>query len=62
VTGLSPGRKLSLDFVSDQLTCGRRFRILTVVDGHVEWHYIATGKPTQNAFIESFAADCETNC
>jgi putative transposase len=100
----------SLDFVSDQLTCGRRFRILTVVDdctreclalvadtslsgirvareldrlmiergkpkmvvsdngseltsnailtwadhSLVEWHYIAPGKPMQNAFIESF--------
>jgi putative transposase len=96
--------------VSDQLTCGRRFRILTVVDdctreclalvadtslsgirvareldrlmiergkpkmvvsdngseltsnailtwadhSRVEWHYIAPGKPMQNAFIESF--------
>ena len=100
----------SLDFVSDQLTDGRRFRILTVVDDctreclglvadtslsglrvareldriiegrgkpkmivsdngseftsnailqwtdrtRVEWHYIAPGKPIQNAFIESF--------
>lgn len=100
----------SLDFVSDQLTDGRRFRILTVVDDctreclglladtslsgirvaraldrlviergkprmivsdngseftsnailawaeqtRVEWHYIAPGKPMQNAFIESF--------
>ncbi|QOZ48646.1 IS3 family transposase [Bradyrhizobium sp. CCBAU 53340] len=100
----------SLDFVSDQLTDGRRFRILTVVDdctreclalvadtslsgarvareldrliaergkpkmvvsdngteltsnailawadqSRVTWHYIAPGKPTQNAFIESF--------
>ncbi|WP_086022819.1 IS3 family transposase [Sinorhizobium sp. CCBAU 05631] len=100
----------SLDFVSDQLTDGRRFRILTVVDdctreclgliadtslsglrvareldriiqargkprmivsdngseftsnailqwtdrGKVDWHYIAPGKPIQNAFIESF--------
>src|SRR4051812_37843418 len=105
-----PNERWSLDFVSDQLTCGRRFRILTVVDdctreclalvadtslsgirvgreldrlmiergkpkmvvsdngseltsnailtwadrSHVEWHYIAPGKPTQNAFIESF--------
>jgi putative transposase len=100
----------SLDFVSDQFTDGRRFRILTVVDdcareclalvadtslsglrvareldriiekrgkpkmivsdngseftsnvilqwtdrGKVDWHYIAPGKPIQNAFIESF--------
>ena len=100
----------SLDFVSDQLTDGRRFRILTVVDDctreclalvadtslsglrvareldgiikergkprmivsdngseftsnailhwtdqtKVDWHYIAPGKPIQNAFIESF--------
>lgn len=100
----------SLDFVSDQLTDGRRVRVLTVVDDctreclvliadtslsglrvarefdriieergkprmivsdngseftgnailawsrdhQVEWHYIALGKPIQNAFIESF--------
>jgi putative transposase len=103
-------QRWSLDFVSDQLTSGRRFRILTVVDDFtreclalvadtslsgvrvgreldliaakrglpacivsdngteltscailawsqerkVDWHYIAPGKPTQNAFIESF--------
>jgi len=107
---LRPNERWSLDFVSDQLTDGRRFRILTVVDdctrenialiadtslsglrvateldrlvatrgkprmivsdngteftsnailrwadqSRVEWHYIAPGKPTQNAFIESF--------
>ena len=100
----------SLDFVHDQFGCGRRFRVLNVVDDvtreclaaildtsisgrrvareltalierrgkpgmivsdngteltsnaildwcaahHVDWHYIAPGKPTQNAFIESF--------
>lgn len=100
----------SLDFVSDQITDGRRLRILTVVDDctreclalvadtslsslrvarkldriieergkprmivsdngseftsnailqwadrtKVDWHYIAPGKPIQNAFIESF--------
>lgn len=100
----------SLDFVSDQFTDGRRFRVLTIVDDctreclglvadtslsgfrvareldriiekrgkprmivsdngseftsnailqwtdqvKVEWHYIAPGKPIQNAFIESF--------
>jgi putative transposase len=29
---MAPNDRWSLDFVSDQLTCGRRFRILTVVD------------------------------
>jgi putative transposase len=107
---LMPNERWSLDFVSDQFTDGRRFRILAIVDdctreclalvadtslsGHrvareldqlmsergkskmvisdngteltsnailtwsaraqVEWHYIAPGKPMQNAFIESF--------
>ena len=107
---LMPNQRWSLDFVSDQLTDGRRFRILTVVDDctreclaliadtslsgagwrgnwrpssrprgqpgtvvsdngteftsnailtfaddrKIDWHYIAPGKPTQNAFIESF--------
>jgi putative transposase len=107
---VAPDDRWSLDFVSDQLTDGRRFRILTVVDDctreclalvadtslsgirvareldrlmtergkptmvvsdngseltsnailtwadrtRVEWHYIAPGKPMQNAFIESF--------
>lgn len=106
----APNERWSLDFVSDQLTDGRRFRILTVVDNctrenlalvadtslsgqrvareldrliaergkpkmivsdngteftsnailrfadqtRIDWHYIAPGKPIQNAFIESF--------
>jgi putative transposase len=110
VLPLMPNQRWSLDFVSDQLTDGRRFRILTVVDDctreclaliadtslsgarvarelatlfdargkpqtivsdngteftsnailkfvdyrKFDWHYIAPGKPTQNAFIESF--------
>jgi putative transposase len=105
-----PNRRWSLDFVSDTLIGGRRFRMLAVVDdftreclalvadtslsgarvgreldviiacrgrpqtivsdngteltsmailhwsqeANVEWHYIAPGKPQQNAFIESF--------
>jgi putative transposase len=105
-----PNQRWSLDFLSDTLIDGRRFRILAVVDdftreclalvadtslsGHrvvreldaviarrgrpssivsdngteftsmamlrwaqqaqVAWHYIAPGKPTQNAFVESF--------
>lgn len=107
---LIPNQRWSLDFVSDQLTDGRSFRVLTVVDDcpreclaliadtslsgarvarelatlfeargkpqtvvsddgteftskailtfaddrKIDWHYIAPGKPTQNAFIESF--------
>ena len=103
-------QRWSLDFLSDQLRDGRRFRILAVVDDFtreclalvadtslsglrtareldaivaergkpvsivsdngteltsmailnwcqetgIAWHYIAPGKPTQNAFIESF--------
>lgn len=105
-----PNQRWSLDFVSDQLSDSRRFRILAVVDDftreclalvadtslgglrvtreldgiiarrgrpvmcvsdngteltsmailrwtqetRIEWHYIAPGKPTQNAFIENF--------
>lgn len=41
---LMPNQRWSLDFVSDQLTDDRTF----------DWHYIAPGKPTQNAFIECF--------
>ena len=107
---LQPNARWSLDFVHDQLACGRRFRILNVVDDAtrecllavadtsisgkrvvreltalvarrgrprtivsdngteftsnavlawceaegVAWHYIAPGKPMQNAFCESF--------
>ena len=28
----------------------------------VEWHYIAPGKPQQNAFAESFIGRCPMNC
>lgn len=106
----APNQRWSLDFLSDAMTDGRRFRILAIVDDftreclalvadtslpglrvareldaviairggsamivsdngteftsmtmlrwsqerQVEWHYIAPGKPQQNAFIESF--------
>jgi putative transposase len=104
-----PDQRWSLDFVSDVLADGRRFRVLVVVDDftreslalvvdtsisgrrvareldaiiarrkkplmivsdngselthamlcwqedrRVSWHYIAPGKPAQNAFVESF--------
>ena len=113
-----PNERWSLDFVSDALTSGRRFRVLCVVDDytrealavmpdfsisglrlvreldriialrgkprtivsdngtemtshavfrwaqdrHVEWHYIAPGKPTQNAFVESFNGRLRDEC
>src|SRR6516225_7270404 len=65
-----PNDRWSLDFVADQFIDGRRLRILVVVDNGTEltsnailrwaddhkiaWHYIAPGKPVQNAFAESF--------
>jgi len=111
-------QRWSLDIVSDALGCGRRFRILCVVDDftreclalvadtslsgarvarefvaivalrgkplamvsdngteltstsilrwsqerQVEWHYIAPGKPTQNAFVESFNGRLRDEC
>ena len=113
-----PNQRWSLDFVSDALTDGRRFRILAVVDDYtrenlalvadtslsglrvtreldrvisergmsgtivsdngteftsmailrwvqdtgIDWHYIAPGKPTQNAFIESFNGKLRDEC
>ncbi len=111
-------QRWSLDFVSDALADGRRFRALCVVDDFtrealavvvdtslsgqrvareldriivrrgapqmivsdngtdltshailrwqqdrgVEWHYIAPGKPTQNAFVESFNGRFRDEC
>ena len=113
-----PNQRWSLDFVSDALSDGRRFRTLNVVDdfarealtvlvdtsisgtrvarelsrlvemrgkpdmivsdngteltshailkwakqSKVEWHYIAPGKPTQNAFVESFNGRFRDEC
>jgi len=111
-------QRWSLDFVSDALADGRRFRVLCVVDDFtrealatvvdtsisgarvvrelehlaagrrmpamivsdngteltsvavlrwaeergVEWHYIAPGKPQQNAFVESFNGRLRDEC
>jgi putative transposase len=111
-------QRWSLDFVSDQLARGRRFRILNVIDDFnsecliaepdfslsglrvireleaiivrrgkpamivsdngteftsnavlrwaadqgIEWHYIAPGKPMQNAFVESFNGRMRDEC
>jgi putative transposase len=114
----APNQRWSLDFVSDALADGRRFRILAVVDDfsrecltlvadtslsgvrvareldtvmarrgrplvcvsdngteltsnailkwsqdrQLEWHYIAPGKPQQNAFVESFNGRLRDEC
>lgn len=113
-----PNQRWSLDFVSDVLADGRRFRSLCVVDDfsrealaivpdislsglrvareldriisyrgkpnmivsdngteltshailkwaqdtNVDWHYIAPGKPMQNAFVESFNGRLRDEC
>jgi putative transposase len=112
------GERWSLDFVHDQLSCGRRFRILNIVDDFsrecvgqlvdfsisgqrlaryldqlaaqlrlpkaivcdngteltskamffwsqgrgVKLHFIQPGKPTQNAFVESFNGKFRDSC
>jgi putative transposase len=110
-------QRWSLDFVSDTLIDGRRFRILAIVDdfsreclatvvdtsiggvrvvrelervvlerglpgvivsdngceltstavlrwsiGRLDWHYIAPGRPVQNAFVESFNSRLRDEC
>ncbi len=111
-------QRWSLDFMSDQLANGRRFRLLNVIDDfnseclatvpdfclsglrvireldaimawrgkpavivsdngteltsnavlrwaanhRIEWHYIAPGKPMQNAFVESFNGRLRDEC
>jgi putative transposase len=118
VVPTAANQRWSLDFVSDTLSDGRRFRIMCVVDDFsreciglvadtslsgarvvreldaivairgrpvtivsdngteltsvavlrwsqercVEWHYIAPGKPTQNAFVESFNGKLRDEC
>src|SRR5213078_4803766 len=113
-----PNQRWSLDFLSDTLADGRRFRILAIVDDFtreclalvadtslpglrfareldvvitrrgcpaiivsdngteltsmtmlrwsqehgIEWHYIAPGKPQQNAFVESFNGRLRDEC
>jgi putative transposase len=113
-----PNQRWSLDFVSDALSWGRKFRVLAVVDDftrealalivdtsiggqrvareldaliatrgrpamivsdngteltsravlewtnrtRLEWHYIAPGKPQQNAFVESFNGRFRDEC
>jgi putative transposase len=113
-----PNSRWSLDFVHDQLSWGRRFRVLTIIDdvtkeclaavpdtslsgkrvvrelqaviarrgrpgvivsdngteftsaavlgfvqaGKLDWRYIAPGKPTQNAFAESFQGRMRDEC
>jgi putative transposase len=64
----APNQALSLDFVADQLADGRRFRALTI-DGQalpgeciddlgayagVRIDFSRPGKPTDNAYVESF--------
>ena len=117
-TPQGPNQRWSLDFVSDVLSWGRRFRVLAVVDDFtrealalvvdssipggrvvrelealiawrgtplmivsdngseltsravldwtnrtgIDWHYIAPGKPQQNAFVESFNARFRDEC
>jgi putative transposase len=61
-----PNQRWGLDFVSDALTDGRRFRILAILkwvqDTGIDWHYIAPGTPQQNCLIESFNGKLRDEC
>jgi len=63
----------SMDFVADQLVDGRRIRVLTIVDNFtreslglyvnkVKLDFSRPGKPTDNAFIESFNGKFRAEC
>ena len=57
VVAAVPNARWSLDFVHDQLACGWRSANAVFAWCQAEgiaWHYIAPGKPMQNAFCESF--------
>ncbi len=72
ISGLRVGRELDrviaarkrpAKIVSDN---GTELTIMAILrwsqEHQIEWHYIAPGKPQQNAFIESFNARLRTNC
>jgi len=53
-------QRWSLDFVSDTLSDGRRFRILC--QHGVRLEFIRPGKPTDNGYIESFNGRLRDEC
>jgi putative transposase len=72
LSGLRVGRELDaiiarrrkpVSIVSDNGTELTSMAILRwSQDAHVDWHYIAPGKPTQNGFIESFNGRLRDEC
>ena len=72
IEATAPGQRGSMDFVHDILADGRRIRVFTLVDDFsreclaldkgVKLNFIEPGKPTQNAFIESFNGKFRHEC
>lgn len=63
MTGLIGVRGKPHTVVSDTGTELTSMAILKWAEEHkVEWHYIAPGKPTQNAFVESFNGRLRDEC
>jgi putative transposase len=63
LTALLGGRGKPLLVVSDNGTELTSVAILRwSQERQVEWHYIAPGKPTQNAFVESFNGRLRDEC
>ena len=53
-----------MDFVTDSIVTGRRFRALAIIDDYkgVQLNFIRPGKPIENAFAESFNGRLRDEC
>ncbi len=61
LTRVSSGNAAPLGWVHGLPPCCQQWINLRAEAG-IAWHYIASGKPTQNAFVESFNGGLRDEC